>query len=418
MNLNSLQMENFSLTLDYYNVLKIASENVLTYLKNYKLASLQYSKKLKEFSTDYKNKTDKIMTEIKAKSFDFLKPFHFFNFIQKVIETYNENLLLLTEEIDKEIKLYRNLNPNLIVPTCIEGFKGLKEKMLKKGNEFNNIKNSFLDEMENTEDIIYKYYSLNQKNITETEKEKSQKDIITEEAMDNQINNAKKLEEKYKKEIEDGKKMESLFLQNSKFYSESVKKITGDMFEKLKHLILNFLISIKNNLKIPQTEIDSILPELIKLDTSLKMEKVIEKYYHNDNKYKSLFDAEEYVLKDFKEKSIIKQNSNNKIEVEKVSLIEDGYDKIFFVTDEKLLLTIKKMKNSFEIINLNNLDIKAEEEKLEIKNLMEKLLSNLHKEKDYDKINPEIINITNEEIKSIEKLLEKHYNFSQLFFLL
>ena len=413
MDLSSFKIENFSLTLDYYNILKAVSENILNYIKNYKLLSLQYNKKLVEISTDYKNTNDKILSEIKAKKLDLLKPIHFINSIQHIIETYNENLLLLTEEIDKEIKVYESLNPELIVPTCIEGFKGLKEKIIQKEKELNNIKNNFFDEMSNTEDIIYKFYSSNSKNKIEAEdlykNDKNQKDIITEEEVNNKIINAKKLEEKYKKGIEEGKKAESDFIKFSKFYSESVKKMVGEMFEKLKHFILNFLISIKNNFKIPQTEIDVILPELVKLDSSLKLEKVLEKYYHDESKYKSLFDFEEYILKDFREN----QNNNNiKTEKKKISIIEDGYDKLIFIGDENLLLTVKKIKNNFELVNINKLDLKIEEEKMEMKKLMEKLFTNLLKEKNCDKINPDIINITNEEIKNIEVLLEKHHTLA------
>ena len=414
MDLNSFQIENFSLTLDYYNILKAVSENILNYIKNYKLSSLQYSKKLVEISTEYKNKNDKILSEIKAKKLDLLKPIHFINSIHRIIETYNENLILLTEEIDKEIKVYESLNPELIVPTCIEGFRDLKEKIIQKEKEVNITKNNFFDEMSNTEDIIYKFYSSNSKNKIEVEdkhkNEKNQKDIIAEETLNNKIINTKKLEEKYKKELEEGKKAEKDFIKFSKFYSESVKKMVGGMFEKLKHFILNFLITIKNNFKIPQTEIDVILPELVKLDSSLKLEKVLEKNYHDESKYKSLFDFEEYVLKDFREN----QNNNNNIKTEekKISIIEDGYDKLIFIKDENLLLTVKKIKNNFGLVNINKLDLKIEEEKMEMKKLMEKLLTNLLKEKNYDKINPDIINITNEEIKTIEVLLENHHTLA------
>ena len=405
MNLNSFQIENFSLTLDYYNILKAVGGNILNYIKNYKLSSLQYSKKLVELSKDYKNKNDKISSEIKEKNLDLLKPFSFVNSIPHIIEAYNEKLLLLTEEIDKEIKVYESLNPELIVPTCVAGFKGLKEKLIQKEKELNNAKNNFFDEMSNTEDIIYKFYSSNSKN---NKNEKNQKEIITEETMNNKIISAKQLEEKYKKGIEDGKKAENEFVNISKFYSESVKKMIDEMFEKLKHFILNFLISIKNNFKIPQTGIDNTLPELEKLGSSLKLEKIVEKYYHDDSKYKSLFYTEDYILKDFKEN----QNNNIKTEDQKISIIEDGYDNLIFIRDENLLLTVKKIKNNFELVNINKLDIKIEEEKMEMKKLMEKLFTNFLKEKNYDKINPNIINITNEEIKTIEVLLEKHQNLA------
>ena len=126
------------------------------------------------------------------------------------------------------------------------------------------------------------------------------------------------------------------------------------------------------------------------------------------NKDKSLFNAEEYTLKDFNEKNTKEnQNNNNAKEEEKISEIEVRNGRLILITDEKLLFTIKKMKENFGLINVNKLDVKVEEEKLTMKNLLEKLFTNLLKERDNDKLKPEIMNITNEEIKTIGKFIRK-----------
>ena len=229
MNLNSLQIENFSFSLDYYNILKSITENLLTYIKNYRSTSIEYSNKLKELSKNYKTNLNKRIKEIKIKkTIDLSKILYFINIIHKIIDTYNENLLMLTEEIEKEIKLYEGFNPDLLVPTCSSQFDSSKENLLKKEKEFQNIKNSFLEEMTDTEDIIYKYYSLNIKNPDKeneksNEKEKNLKNIITEDMMNKQIIITKSNEDKYKKLIEEGKKEENNFVKSSKFFSESVK---------------------------------------------------------------------------------------------------------------------------------------------------------------------------------------------------
>ena len=251
MPLNSLKVENFSLTLDYYNCLKNLSDNLLICLKDYKSASIQYNIILKEIGNNYNKKTEKILNEIKTnKNLDLTQLLNFTNSVEKIISSYNDNLVFLIDELEKEIKIYENYNPDLIVPTCITNFKDMKDKIIKKEKEIINLEKSFLDNMEDTENIIYKYYlqsnnniknDNNEKNSEHQKKEKNQKNmLITDEIIDEYIYNSKQIEIKYKKEIEDGKKEENNFVKFSKFYSESVKKVTGDLFGKLKHLILNF----------------------------------------------------------------------------------------------------------------------------------------------------------------------------------
>ena len=159
MPLNSLQVENFSLTLDYYNCLKNLSDNLLICLKDYKSASIQYNLILKEKGNNYNKKTEKIIKEIKTnKNLDQTQLLNFTNSVEKIISSYNDNLVFLIDELEKEIKIYENYNPDLIVPTCITNFKDMKDKIIKKEKEILNLEKSFLDNMEGTENIIYKYY--------------------------------------------------------------------------------------------------------------------------------------------------------------------------------------------------------------------------------------------------------------------
>ena len=419
MPLNSLQVENFSLTLDYYNCLKNLSDNLLICLKDYQSASIQYNIILKEIGNNYNKKTEKIMNEIKSKkNLDFTPLLHFTSSIEKIIQSYNENLAFFIDELEKELKIYENYNPDLVVPTCIAQFNEIKDNIIKKEKEIKNLEKSFLNEMEGTEDIIYRYYLQNNDNNCKNDnnektehpkKEKNQKNIITEEIIEKHINNSKNIEKKYKKQVEEGKNEENNFVTFSRFYSESVKKVAGELYEKLKHLILNFLISIKNNWKIPQTEIDSVLPDLVRLDTTIKIEQIVEQYYHNDNNFKSLFNIKKYIFKDIRiiQKS---QKYDKKIEDKKIFELDDGFENIYFIDDENTFLTLKKMINNFELIDLNNLDIKIEEEKIKMNKLTLKLLSSLIKEKYYKKDEPEIFNLSDEDIKRTKLLLEKHHN--------
>ena len=425
MSLNSLQIENFSISYDYFNCLKNSSNNILTFIKQYKTVSIDYKKKLEEIYKNFKVESDKTIKDINDKKIkDFSKILFFINSIPKIINVYIENLNFFIEQLEKGLMKYENLNVDLIVPTCQKQFNQLKEHLLEKGKEISDAKQIFNDDMNNTEEIIYLYYYTNNTNNKKNEDNKDNKDnkntknnkdnekikdnkldknqVITEEIMNNCINKSKEVEQLYKKQIEEGRREEDNFVKYSKFYCESIKKITSSIFQQLKHLILDFLFSFKNNLKIPQTEIDSSLRDLVKLDNSLKIEKIMEKNYHNDTKYKYLYDAEKYDLQMLKINNNINNINNNNInnnpkknEERKVIEIEDGYQKTIYINDENTLLAIEKMKNNFELINLDKVDINIEKEKRKTNELTLQLLSNLTKEKQDNK---ELINITEKEI--------------------
>ena len=433
MSLNSLEIENFTISLEFFTNLKIIMNELLNFIKEYKIATLKYYTRLQEIGNIYNNKTEKIVKEIKSKEKNFFpKLIYFINSIPKIIQLSTDNFPNFKEEIEKELKIYENLNPDLIIPSCKSQFEEIKNKLLNKEKEFKNSKEIFFNEMTGTENNIYTYYFSNQKNdlnnIDKYKKENVQKfELNNEEIMENNIKNSKQKETEYKNKAKEGRIEEENFLKFSRFYCESIKKITNEIFEKLKHLILDFLIALKNNFKIPQIEIDSLIPELIKLDKSLKMDKLLEKLYHNDNEYKSLFSIEKYNLQILQKEDMnltnIKKNNNKSKNVigeveKKFHEIEDGMGKTSYISDYNAFLTIKKMSTNFELINLNNIDLSIEEEKIKMYNIITKILSNFKKEKDLIGNEEEEQNISEEELKIIESLIEKHYNRAIFFHLL
>jgi hypothetical protein len=100
-------------------------------------------------------------------------------------------------------------------------------------------------------------------------------------------------------------------------------------------------------------------------------------------------------------------NSKNNID-EKLIEIEDGYGKESFFKDEYSVLTIKILKNNFELIDIKDLNIEKEEEKRKTNELILKLVSNMKPEKDYQL--PENFNMESEEIELIKILLNDHHN--------
>ena len=408
MNLNCFEIENVTLSLEYFNSLKTLSSAFLDYIKQYHFLSVEFHQKLLLLNTTYKDKISEISKKIAKKKLDFSQIFDFINSIPKILDSYIENLLFFTEEINKQINLFDDKNIEQIVLTCETQFKGFKKELKSKVEEIDKIKQNFFNEMEKTEIITYNYYYLQPKynsNIPEKYKDENIYNI-KEGEMDMKILDTKELENRYKEHINEGRKKENTFLENSKFHCENIKKFSNELMEKIKHLVLNFLMSLKNNFQLPEKEITSFLPKLIKLDQNIKLDKIMEQHFINQKIGTFLFNPEIYKMKIFQRSKKNKENNDifNEIE-DKIVELEDSIDRTYLILDEISLLTIQKMK-CFQLINIKDLNLEEEKEKIKMNHLTIKLLSNIKKE--YTE--KEELNITQNELDLIESLLEKRCN--------
>ena len=408
MNLNCFEIENVTLSLEYFNSLKTLSSAFLDYIKQYHFLSVEFHQKLLLLNTTYKDKISEISKKIAKKKLDFSQIFDFINSIPKILDSYIENLLFFTEEINKQINLFDDKNIEQIVLTCETQFKGFKKELKSKVEEIDKIKQNFFNEMEKTEIITYNYYYLQPKynsNIPEKYRDENIYNI-KEGEMDMKILDTKELENRYKEHINEGRKKENTFLENSKFHCENIKKFSNELMEKIKHLVLNFLMSLKNNFQLPEKEITSFLPQLIKLDKNIKLDKIMEQHFINQKIGTFLFNPEIYKMKIFQRSKKNKENNDifNEIE-DKIVELEDSIDRTYLILDEISLLTIQKMK-CFQLININDLNLEEEKEKIKMNHLTIKLLSNIKKE--YTE--KEELNITQNELDLIESLLEKRCN--------
>ena len=325
------------------------------------------------------------------------------------MDSYIENLLFFTEELSKQISLFDEVKTiEQIVSTCETQFNDFKKDLINKTEELNNTKNNFFSEMEKTEISTYEYYYLDPKyNQNIPDKFKGENIIhITEGEMNMKILDTKELENRYKEKINEGRNKEKKFVENSKFHSENIKKSANELMEKMKKLVLNILMALKNNFKLPEIEINMYLPKLIKLDQNIKLDEIIEKHFINQKIGKFLFNAEIYDMKVFKK---IKRKKDNKIIIEeiedKIVELEDGLGKTLLINDQISLLTIEKMK-IFDLINIKELNLDIEKEKMSMDKITIKLLSNIKNEE----IIKNELDITQEELDLIQSNLEKHHN--------
>jgi len=404
MNLNCLDVENVSLSLKYFYSLQDIKKEFLEYIKKYHFNSVEYHQKLVFLNATYKNKIFEISKIINEKV-DFSLIFEFVNTIPKIIDSYIDNLLFFNEELSKQIDIFEDKSLEQIILTCESQFNDFKKDLKNNEEEINNLKNEYLSEMKKTEIKTYEYYFLEPKyNINIPEKYKNE-NVITENEMNMKIVDTKELENRYKEKINDGRKKEKKFIENSKFHCENIKKFTNEIMEKMKKLALNFLMALKNNFKLPEIEINSCLPKLIKMDKNIKLDEIIQSKFNNQNIDNFFFNPEIYEMLIFqknkkdKEKNIIIEEIEDKI-----TKIEDGLDYVYLIKDEISYLTIKRMK-AFEYINIKNLDLINEKEKMKMDNLTIKLFDNI--KKDESEIND--INIEQKDIELLESLLQKHH---------
>ena len=412
MNLNCLETENVTLSLNYYNSLKAISSAFLDYIKQYHFISVEYHQKLLLLNTTYKRDIEDISNKILKKNIDFSQIFEFINTIPKLQDSYLESLLFFTEEISKQITIFEDKNEEQVISTCETLFNNYKKDFKNTQNELNDLKNMFFVEMQKTEIVAYEFYYMELKH----EKKKENEYKISEAEMNMKILEAKDIENRYKAKIIESRNKEKKFVENCKFYSENIKKFANEIMEKLKKLILNFLMALKNNFKMPENEINSYLPKLIKLDKIIKLDDSIEKKFIHENIGKYLFNPEIYqmkILKKNKDKKSKNKDKENSIEIidvieNKIEELEDGLEKIYLINDEVSLLTLKSFRN-FELTNIDKkIDFIKENEKMKINQLSLKLFSCIKKESETKDNEP--LNIEPNELVLLELLLEKHHN--------
>ena len=254
-----------------------------------------------------------------------------------------------------------------------------RNSLLKKYREIEKSRNNYFSNASQTEDLIYKYYVSQNPEIDENKI--SDMTIITENQVENNIKQTKKSENEYLNLVKSAKTYEEKFFELSGSSIDNMKRIACEIITKMKDNIVDFLLLLKNCFKLPLSEIDTYLPELIKLDENKKIENIINSTYKKDNKLIPI-KPEKYNIK------LINKENNG-----------DEEDNNYIIEDEEILNTIKKMEDSFELINSNVLEKMNNQTKLRCRLLTLKLLSfspNIIKELNRINHNHNTINEKNE----------------------
>ena len=383
------ELQNMNISINYFDFIKEVFENYIKYISNYRNITNEYLKKLCLFQDKYGPRLTGREKDIsKYKNINTSHIYSLTSPITKIITKQIENLELLISGIDSQIENYYSIiKEKEILSTKFQlMFDEAKKDLLKKYREIDKLRDNFMSSMENTENIIIKY--INRKGISLND-------------MKNSITTSKKIEKEYKHLINSTGCYEETFDALYLSSIENIKKLISETANQMKEIIIDFIILLKNNMKMQLSEIDIYLPELNEINEAKAFEEIIENTYKNNNKLVHA-KPDKYSLKIFKN---IKNNEDI-LNSNPILNLEDGFNEITIIKDMNILSTFKTMKENFELVEDLNMNLKIEEEKLKCLQLTDKILE-LEKNNNN---NNKIIEATNEDIETLNSLLDIHHN--------
>lgn len=412
------EVENMIISKEYFFFIRDLYSDYAKYIKQYKSISIDYMRKLEQLQDKYSSQLNELNKNNKKKynNINTKIIFSLTSTVPYIVKNLIDNMRLFvsgientTEKIENTIKEKTNIALKYQTK-CDES----KNNLLKHYKNIDKLKDLYMNSMSNCEDFIYKYYNNNNKTYQKknNNEEKNKKEIkekfknafdtkiLTKDQKNTLISNSKKLEKQYKNSFESINIYEKEFNDSIEESTQQMKAVSYDLTIKLKDIILDFIVLLKNSFKMPLSEIDTLLPEVTNLDNS-KYQNIINESYKSK---KSLINAKpkKYKIKCCNEPETIngKYNPNNHI-----VKTEDGFEELSFIDDTPTFLTIKEMSENFELIDNDNIDLKLEEEKIKCKELTLKLLSF-----DTKPITENNILLSEEEINELDNLLDKHHN--------
>ena len=397
------EVENMSISTNYYEFIRQIYEYETKYIKNYRNETNEYFKKLMKIQEKYSPRFKGVELLKKIKNINTNHILFLSSKIYSIIGIQISNLQIFLKEVDDIIKSFDKTlkEKNSMSSKYLNEYEECKNNLQKKYKDIEKAKTSFYDGAYETENILMNFYTHKTPNKKEPDSQ-----VITKSQVDNIIKTTKKHENEYSNLVNSAKSFEDKFFDLTDNSIDNMKRISCEIMTKMKDNIVNFLLNLKNCFKLPLGEIDTFLPELIKLDENKKIEEIINSTYKKDNKLVRV------KIENYDIKLLSKLVGNN--------LNED--DKKYLIEDEEIINTINKMESNFNLIDKDVIKKINTPEKLKCRFLTYKLMSfserikieikNLEKNDEVNNINinkekEEDYSITDDEVKELSKLLTK-----------
>jgi len=394
MNMSNEEEENLNITDKYFTFVKQLCEDYVKYIINYKIATGEYLKKIKINQEKYRPKLSETVDQIKNINLNHI--ISLTSIIPKVVEQQIINIEYFFEGIDEKLDNFEKLikEQNLAYIDTQSAFKEIKNELIKKYKEIEKLKLSFMTNITFVEENIHKFYKKKSKSQLNLSQMDSNHELDLDQ-INSYIQKTKKIEDEYITNISLVKNAEKSYIDIGDESKKKSRKILCQLANSLKELISDCMQLLSNSFKLPLSEIDTYLKDLISLDEYSKFDEIIQNSYQKDNKLQPI-NPEKYTLKFFQQKNNNNNNSTN-----------NGLEEMDFVQEEEIFMTIKKMMENFDLLEKNKFNLKLEEEKLRCKYLTLKILSLAPS----NKLNTNNVpNITPEEVEEIDEMLTKKQN--------
>ena len=441
MSINCSEVENLNNSIDFFNSMKFICDELTKYIRTYKQLTIDYSKKLASMQSSFSKKLSK--TENKSME-------KIISITNKLVELIGDNIGLIklsAEEIETKVKEFE-----LDLKTKYDNLKQIQKKaqeqnkiLINNYNDVDEAKKNFIESMTKSEEIINKFYSdkkfiddsdrglgkrinMNDYNMTKDKLKSEYND------MNNSIKVSKSLEKIYTNLINDSTKIHGVFVQKytKNFYS-TIKTFNIDISNKIKNLLLSFYLSFKNSYRQPMVNTDININSLNSIDEGKETENIMNSLYKNNNPLQNISPVN-YNLKAIQ---ILKENKffeNNDVNINSteeelknddgsfeqnkyVSVLDDGFSQLQYISNSSLFLTLKKIFDNFNLIDKNDIKFDIEEIKFKTQEYILKIESNMNSypyAKDGIQDKNDIViyykrnELTNEELADLEKLLSHH----------
>ena len=424
MSISLPEEENFKMTDNYYSVLKQITEDFTKYIVNFKILSTDYLKKLSANNEKYNIEAlKKKYKEMGFRDLDLTHIFSISSIISVIIEQQIINLEFFVQNIDQKSenfeKIFNEKSSKYLEQ--YNNYKDVKNELNKKYREIERLRINYITNISSVEEAIHKFYmkknntkkrlnSLPTNSLIDNKREINT-NINIEEQINNNIQKVKKIEEDYKNNIVLVKSIEDKFTKITKESKEKIRRILCEILNGFKDYIFDCMLFLKNCYKLPLSEIDIYMNDMVQLDECVNFDKIILSSYKSVKDLTSI-NPQKYRLKFFqKNNGEIKSNSDdnlkNRVKRSNSAITEEGLQEMDFLQEQEIFMTIKKMMENFDLLDSNNFNIELEGEKLRCKYLTLKILSFAPLSKLYS---DKIPSITDEEVDEIEKLMDKKEN--------
>ena len=429
MSIKCSEVVNYNICKGYYGLISKMLEEELKYIIDYKSILNDYFKKALNLQVNLGTKLSMPPDEYKNASWLNIEPIiQLTQQVPKIIQKQIENNKNFIDEVDKNIKNIEGFlkEKAKIMKKFEEKYNDVNDVLIKKYIEVEKNKINFLNSINKSEDIIFKFYE-NKKQLDETQTNQQGVDlkILLDKNKEYEtqkkaiIKETKKYENEYVDIIKNSGKYEDKFIKQINECISGIKDVCLEMTDKIKDIIIKFGFWLRDSFKAPLDVIDNETNYFNENNIKQNMDTAMVKTFNNEQKFVNIiptkYELKSLIIVDNYEsrfswgskgsKGKNKKKRKNTDEEPKNGMVkfEDGFEEMTYFEDDSTLFTAQEIFSNFELIITNGIDIKIEIEKNHTKNLITKILSNIQS-------GNENILINDGEINELKNLLNTHSN--------